>query len=457
MGDSKRVSAWLAGGRFDHVIVDEYQDLNRAEQVLIDRLARNGNLAVVGDVDQSIYSFRHAHPEGIVQFNADHPGTHDANLIECRRCPTRVVAMADDLIRNNHPPEIVNRLQPLPGNAEGEIHIVQWNTLENELQGLARYVNHLVTDRNYEPADIIVLTPRRLFGYEIRNQLQDLGIDAHSFYNEEPLEEAEAQEAFTLLTLLSNPEDRVALRWWLGHGSPSWRRGQYGVLRNYCQANDVSPYEVLASIESGDLELPGVGQLTARFQELRERLEQLRDQTVADVFETLFPEQDDWAMPMRDLVSDSMDDLPEDDPGALLSLLKGNITQPEIPEHGDFVRVMSLQKSKGLTSRVVLVAGCIQGIIPHIDRSLRGNDAEAALNEQRRLFYVAITRCTEILVLSSTTRMDTALAYRVGAKLQVPRRRQGVWPTIASQFIAELGAGAPDSKAGSEWEENGWE
>ncbi len=85
---------------FDHLLVDEYQDLNRAEQHLVDLLA-NGNLVVVGDEDQSIYSFKHAHPEGIVEFPGTHPNTEEAGLDQCRRCPHRIVAMANALISHN--------------------------------------------------------------------------------------------------------------------------------------------------------------------------------------------------------------------------------------------------------------------------------------------------------------------------------------------------------------------
>ena len=119
-------------GEFDHVIVDEYQDLNKAEQVLLDLLSENGSVAAIGDVDQSIYRFRHAHPTGIVEFANTHAGTADKELDECRRCPTRVVAIADHLIRNNHPNGRDPRLVPMPGKSEGEIHIVQWASLDDE-------------------------------------------------------------------------------------------------------------------------------------------------------------------------------------------------------------------------------------------------------------------------------------------------------------------------------------
>jgi hypothetical protein len=142
---------------FDHVIVDEYQDLNRAEQELVDLLVGNGATAIVGDVDQSIYRFRHANPEGIEEFQQRHPGTHDETLDQCRRCPTRVVAVADHLIRHNHPDALVPRLQPQPGNPQGSVHIIQWSGIEEEAQGLAGFVRALVADRGYAPGDILIL------------------------------------------------------------------------------------------------------------------------------------------------------------------------------------------------------------------------------------------------------------------------------------------------------------
>jgi DNA helicase II / ATP-dependent DNA helicase PcrA len=98
---------------YDHVIVDEYQDLNRAEQELLDVLARNKCLSIVGDIDQSIYQFRYAHPEGIVDFNNRHENVADYELHECRRCREAIVTVADNVILRNYPPGEPHRLVPL--------------------------------------------------------------------------------------------------------------------------------------------------------------------------------------------------------------------------------------------------------------------------------------------------------------------------------------------------------
>lgn len=220
-------------GSFDHVLVDEYQDLNKAEQVLLDQLVERCQYAVFGDQDQSIYSFRWAHPEGITQFHADRPGTANCNLSECQRCPTRVVAMAASLVGNNHPAGGPARLNPKAGKPEGEVHIVQWNHLGDESEGLTRFVGHLVEKRGYRPRDVLVLSPRRLLGYGIRDALRKASIPTHSFYHEEALEEDEAKRAFALLTLLASPKDRVALRYWLGDDSPTWNARGYASLRSH--------------------------------------------------------------------------------------------------------------------------------------------------------------------------------------------------------------------------------
>ena len=258
---------------FDHVLVDEYQDLNKAEQVLIDLLCKNSNQCLVGDVDQSIYSFRYAHPEGITTFSDTHPGTHDVELDECRRCPSLIVSLANNLILHNYPTDITKRLTPLAGNPVGEAHIVQWNKLEDESQGLAGFCQHLIVNKGYQPNDILILTSRKIFGYSIRNALVDLSVPVHSFFNEECLELEETRESFCLLTLHCDRDDRVALRYWLGLGSPSWNAGAYKKLRNYCEEENRSPWETLQGLKDGSIKISGTKNLVDRFDTLILRID----------------------------------------------------------------------------------------------------------------------------------------------------------------------------------------
>jgi DNA helicase II / ATP-dependent DNA helicase PcrA len=138
----------------------------------------------------------------------------------------------------------------------------------------------------------------------------------------------------------------------------------------------------------------------------------------------------------------------------LAEALKSAVSQPELPEEGDYVRVMSLHKSKGLTSRAVIVAGCVQGLIPFQDDASAPDEREAILKEQRRLFYVAVTRCTERLVISSFARIHRKLAHKIGVRTvwgPTPTGR-----TVASDFLQELGPSAPAAQTGGNWQTNGY-
>jgi DNA helicase II / ATP-dependent DNA helicase PcrA len=432
---------------FDHVIVDEYQDLNRAEQDLIQLLAGAGAVAIVGDEDQSIYRFRHANPEGIITYHTIHAGTHDEVLNECRRCPKKVVALADALIQNNHPAGGPARLRPLASNALGEVHIVQWDSIEAETQGLSDYIQSVVAAGRYLPKDILVLTPRRLLGYSLRDCIKDRGVPVHSFYHEEALEGEAAQKAFALLTLLVNDEDRVALRWWLGEGSGTRRSGAYKILRDYCEREGVSTKEALQGLADGQIVLAGTKALVTKFDELQVTLATLRKLGIQETIDAILPDGNEECAILREASRLSVDDF--ETSGDLFDYLRRHVTQPEMPEEGDFVRIMSLHKSKGLTSKVVIVVGCIQGLIPFDIADEPPAERALILQEQRRLFYVAITRCTEVLVLSSAARMARDFAWKIRARVLPGRSAQA--SAIASTFLDELGAGAPDAIRGEAW------
>ncbi|MDA1054648.1 MAG: ATP-dependent helicase [Planctomycetota bacterium] len=431
--------------QFDHVLVDEYQDLNKAEQVLIDHLAEHGSLGIVGDIDQSIYSFRYAHPDGIEEFNATHADTDDHVLDECRRCPQAVVAIADHVIRRNHPPAAGQRLNPMPGNPDGDLHVVQWNSMTDEVGGLASVVESLIEEQGYEAGEILILCPRRLIGYAIREKLDEAKIPVHSFYHDEALDEDKAQEAFSLLSLLANPKDRVSLRFLLGCNSQSWLAKQYRLIRDHCEESGKHPWDALEELVVGDLDLGRTGEIEARFTIIKEAIENIATLPVKELIDALFPEDDEWAEVLREMSILSMDDL--DGSGELLNHLRTKITQPEMPEAGEFVRIMSLHKSKGLTSKAVIVCGCIEGLVPFRDEKLPPAEKARMLKEQRRLFYVAITRCTQFLAVSSFRRIETKAAFRIGAKTS---GRGRVVSTVASQFLGELGPAAPAAMAGDD-------
>lgn len=242
---------------YAHVIADEYQDLNRADQELIDALARNGTITVIGDEDQSIYTIlRHARPEGIVEFHQTHPNTHDEALYECKRCPSWVLEMANSLILHNHP-QHPSTIQPSPTNSPGDVYIVQHNSIQEEVTTLGAFIDwYLGNHPDVEPGEVLVLSTRRSIGYAIRDELVALGRRAQSFFAEQCLDKQIAREGYCLLTLLVRPDDLAALRAWLGIDHTSARTPAYKRIWQSSEAAGVSPRQFLDRIIAGTAQAP---------------------------------------------------------------------------------------------------------------------------------------------------------------------------------------------------------
>ncbi len=177
---------------YEHVLVDEYQDLNRAEQEVLNLLSAESNLAVIGDDDQSIYAFKCANPEGIREFDQDHPGTEDVQFVVCRRCPKLVVDMAQTLIQRN-PGRIRLPLRAKSDNSDGEIHNVQWRSVEEEANGIAQFISQKISE-GIEPGRCLVLVNSRKIGAAVRDAIRAGGIECSSYFREEPVDSDVAKE-----------------------------------------------------------------------------------------------------------------------------------------------------------------------------------------------------------------------------------------------------------------------
>ncbi len=440
--------------KFTHVVVDEYQDLNKAEQILLDLIGSNGGISVVGDIDQSIYSFRCAHPEGIADFSARHSDVDDQTLDECRRCAKSIVAIADSLIKHNHPSSVPVRLKALESGVEGVVKITQWTSADDEATGIAQLIKKMIESSQFKPNDILILSPRRLLGYKLRDLIQSNGISVHSFFHEEAVEDPAAQKAVTLLNLLVNPNDGISLRFWLGLGVNNCRSKQYKTVLDLAKKEGLSVRQILDNCTEGKNEIKGITTLKKMYSSLLNSLKSLADLPIDQLIDQLFPEGKEETKVLREASLIFFKGHPDADAAALWDHIETMLTQPEMPEEGDFVRIMSLHKSKGLTSRVTIITSCIEGLIPNIDETLSANDQKNSLMEQRRLFYVAITRAKELLILSSFNQVSIKTAHSIGAKFN---RRGSYAETMATRFMDELGASKPMPLFGPRWQENGFE
>lgn len=440
---------------YGHILVDEYQDLNRAEQGLVELLSDAADVCIVGDDDQSIYSFKHAHPDGIREWLSTNAGADDLGLNECRRCPTRVVEMASSLISANVRPPVPRPLDPMPENGAGDVRIIQYRNIAQEVAGVAALVSQMIADGT--PAgDILVLAQSRAFGAPLYEALLAKKVPAKSYYAESELHHHQAQQGFSFLKLFSNREDRVALRWLLGMNGNNWHAAGYRRVREHCESNGVSPWQAMTQLESGVLDLRYTKGIVNSFREINQAiadLEALPD--LQAVVDRLFPDGQDSTRDIRELAIAILDTMAIDDRKEFVRELSTAISQPEIPTEIEDVRIMSLHKSKGLSAPVTIIAGCVQGLLPRPadDGSTIAEQAQH-LEEQRRLFYVGITRVKAVpkdgkpgtLVLTYSQQMPISKALSAG--IMPAHKKFGRGILHASQFIRELGPSAPDPIAG---------
>ncbi len=433
---------------FKHLLVDEYQDLNKAEQTAIAYLGETAAICVVGDDDQSIYSFKCAHPDGIREWKDLQQACADLEMADCHRCPTTVVEMANALI-NVNTSRAPRALTPLPEKGAGEVAIVQVPYLDNEATWITAKIKKLI-EEGVHPSEIIILVQRAVAGKPILNALKGEGIPAKSYYEESQLDSEAAQERFATFKLYLDNEDRVALRYLLGSGGNDFRANAYARVRRHCEASGDSPWVAMNKISDGTLSIPHTVPLLTQFNTIKEELKTLEavKDDLGTFIDVLFPDADPNLSELRELALAQKE--AAETPKELLSGMMQEITQPDIPPTVEEVRLMSLHKSKGLTSPYVFIAGCVEGILPpSFDDAPSKEAKDAALEEARRLFYVGVTRVKAdpangrpgSLFITYAQQMPAKDAY--GANVAFKTRSGPLANLLPSRFIGELGPAAP--------------
>lgn len=210
--------------------------------------------------------------------------------------------------------------------------------------------------------------------------------------------------------------------------------------------------DALAALAAGALSIPYTAPLIARWTDLQARLALLAPFSGLALVDALWLAGNPDVNDIRTVAASLA--LTTGDNEELLSELREAITQPELPgSDSDVIQIMSLHKSKGLTRDVVVIAGCMAGTLPSVDTDALPEEQAAQIDEQRRLFYVAITRATSVLVISSAIALPLGDALRGGANIM--RRTfvngQPFARTAFTPFLSELGPTAPLPISTAEW------
>ncbi len=442
--------------QYKHVIVDEYQDLNKAEQRLVRLLSgyelpENRTLTVAGDDDQSIFvTLKYAHPEGITIFKDEYPGTFEKTLTTCQRCPRRVIDLANAFIISTNRKANPKLLCPKGKAIDGEVAILQWRTPDKEARGIATIIAQKISTGEVKPEEILVLTPRKDIGYKIVNNLIACDIKAKTCFSDAVLEKKKlAQEGYAYLILLHDSNDAVSLRVLLGIDAADKRKKSYEKIRKHCFASGDNVIQTLSKLQSRQLHIPSTDALVARYEIISRRLQELSTLTLRDVVNQLFPDNVEEVVELRKLALSALDQAT--DIHELYEILNTEIVQPELPTSTDNVLVLTLYKAKGLTAKMVVVVNCLEGCIPFVGDYPNEEERQIGLAEQERLFFVALTRTTNILLFSSTGIIRRGDA----ARMKVLAGTRKWWPeTPASHFLDMLGSSAPLPQPGEDYIRN---
>ena len=364
---------------YDRVLVDEYQDLNPNEQKFVELLtAGRGKLTVIGDDDQSIYEFKGASPDGIREFAAKHPGCEDIRFMECRRCPSSVVKMANRLIENNKN-RIEKEFTAFPNNQEGYYELITCLTPEEEIDKLCKKIQN--ESGNLRLGEIVVLTPTKARGRKLYDALQKVNVPAELCFRSAMFDSKTIRENISLLSLAAYPDDLISWRYLLGGEKGTRHATSYRYIRNYAKKEKCGILEVLEGCDSGKLKIPYTYALAKRYKEIKAQLEPIKENP-KELLNQLGSGERQYAEILDKAIAAEWSS--GGFPGIRRALLD-EVFSPEAYAMSDRVRIMSLHAAKGLSAGMVIIMSAVEDLIP-----LEG---KGSVEEQRRLFYVAITRC----------------------------------------------------------------
>jgi DNA helicase-2/ATP-dependent DNA helicase PcrA len=445
------------GATIRHLLVDEYQDLNRCDLAVVAAIAAAGaEVYCAGDDDQSIYSFRGAYPEGIRRFTEEfHPSTPLA-LEVCWRSDVAVIALGQ-YVANLDPDRLPKPIAPRPDAGQGEVHLLRFAEQFSEARGVAAICRHLILARGYSPDDILILLRgdhQGRYSTPLREALTAAGIPVNVRAERGgPLDESPGRQLLSLLRLSQNNSDDLAWRILLHLVRPGNQIGDATIALLVQSATDqrIRFSEVLAQVEASPDQFPRGAYITAEINTIRALLAPLQELQVPDP-----DRQDDieyragllaellsqvQAIAGQVIASESECSLVMDHIaraaqrwGAIsVTDLVNAITGPEDTLDQELdpgrVNILSMHRAKGLSSKAVIIVGAEEELIP-------GDAIGEAFNDERRLLYVSLTRAKHFLVATYCNRR-TGWQMHSGSNAGHPRRN--LTPFLRGALPVETG------------------
>lgn len=401
--------------RFDYLLVDEYQDTNHAQYLLTKFLAaKHRNICVVGDADQSIYGWRGADIQNILDFEKDYPDAKVIKLEQNYRSTQIILDAANAVIENNTGRKPKNLWTENKSGAD----IIYFQAVDerDEARFVIEQLQNLQRTENKKLGDMAILyrtnTQSRIF----EEMLIKSGISYNMVGGLKFYERKEIKDIIAYLRVIFNPADSLSLLRIINVPKRGIGDASLAKIQAYAAANNVSLFEAVSNAAAIDglssrfvSKLDDLAGIIFELMNLASEapVEDLIDRVLRDTgyLEELENERTPQAQSridnLHELISVAQEFAASEEENNLENFLAhvalvSDIDDTELGE--DAITLMTLHSSKGLEFPVVFLVGMEEGLFPHA-RTLMD---ETEIEEERRLCYVGITRAKEKLFLSST-------------------------------------------------------
>lgn len=439
--------------RFKFILIDEYQDTNRAQYTVTRMLAKkHANICVVGDDAQSIYAFRGADISNILDFQNDYPNAKKVPLEQNYRSTQAILKAADSIIKVNSRQLEKNLWTE---NPLGEMIVLLESYNErDEAARVAYHINNLRMRRGYKLNDFAILYrtnfQSRVFEDALRSKNMPYQlVGGLSFYQRK-----EVKDALAYLKLMVNPRDEESLTRIINEPSRGIGAKTLKAVTEEARRFDKSVWEVMQDIDSVSIHggaKRAIADFVTQMQEFqaqvgKDSLYNFAHRLLNDsgYLKQYVQENTDEALSRRDNVMEllnALDFFEKRNPGSTLSQFLQEISlftdSDNFDEDKPAVTMMTIHASKGLEFPVVFVVGLEEELFPMKSRNV-GDSVD--IEEERRLFYVAITRAQKELYFSyARTR------YKYGEEK----------PMIRSRFLNEIDASFVRTETGATIKQSG--
>ena len=397
--------------KFEYVLVDEYQDTNKAQFTLVSILAaRHGNITVVGDNNQGIYSFRGADISNILNFEKDFPGTKIIKLEQNYRCTQNILDAANAVIKNN-PNKYEKKLWTENGKGQ-KISVYRGSDEYDEANFIVENINRLRREEYMTYNDFAVLYRMNSQSRSIEDILRRENIPYKIVGGLKFYERKEIKDTIAYLRLIENPADNLSLMRIINEPKRGIGKASLENVGQIATQLETSMYDIISRTNEF-----GLTRVYANSREFISQIEELRskkdDMKISDLIKVTLnktgyipaleeentTEAETRIENIEEFLTVAMEFEEEFADNSLADFLEGITLSSDIDNtdtEEDSVTLMTLHSAKGLEFPVVFLVGMEEGIFP----GYKSIGEPKELEEERRLCYVGITRAKQYLFIS---------------------------------------------------------